>query len=87
MSIAGERVGPQRARHTEVDQQRPARREADDQILTAPVDVLDALAGELGGDEERVLGPSQPDVADLDVLEPPALECRRDVPPHRLDFR
>ena len=87
VSIAGERAGPQRARHAEVDQQRPARREADDQILPAPVDVLDALAGELRGNEERILGPSQPDVADLDVLEPSALECRRDRAPNGFDLR
>ena len=49
--VARECVGPQRARHAEVDQQRAARREADDQVLAAPVDLLDALAGQLRGDD------------------------------------
>ena len=49
--VARERVCPQRARHAEVDQQRAARREADDQVLAAAVDVLDALADQLRGDD------------------------------------
>ena len=38
------------------------------------------------GDDERILRPGQPDVADLDVLEPPALERRRDRAPNGLDL-
>ena len=85
--IACERVGPQRARHAEVDQQRAPRRETDDQVLAAAVDVLDALAGQLRRDEQGVFRPGQPDVADLDVLEPPSLERRRDRVPDGLDLR
>ena len=84
--VACERICPQRAGHAEVDQQRAARRETDDQVLAAAIDVLDTLADQLRRDEERVLGPGQADVADLDVLEPPALERRRDRAPNGLDL-
>ena len=69
-----------------MDQERAAGGEADDQVLAAPVDVLDPLAGELGSDHERVLGPGQADVVDLDVLQPPPLERRRDRAPDTLDL-
>ena len=86
MCVVSRRFLQQAARHPQVDQERAARREADDQVLAAPVDVLDALAGQLRGDGERVLGPRQPDVADLDVLERPPLERRRDRTPDGLDL-
>src|SRR6185503_6950232 len=47
------RLSQQAAGHPQVDQERAAGGEADDQVLAAPVDVLDALAGELCGDHER----------------------------------
>ena len=72
--------------HPQVDQERAARREADDQVLAAPVDVLDALPRQLRGDDERILGPRQPDVADLDVLERASFERRRDRAAHGLDL-
>ena len=54
--VARERVGPQRAGHAEVDQQRTPRREPDDQVLPATVDVLDALSGQLRGDDQGSSG-------------------------------
>src|SRR3954464_273337 len=57
------------AGHAEVDQERTARLEADDQVLAAAVDGGDALALELRGDLHRVERTRQPCVRDLDAVE------------------
>src|SRR5262249_40522600 len=65
---------PQAASHAEVDQERAAGLEPDYQVLAATVDRLDALAGQLGGDLERVERAGQARVEDLDPVESAADE-------------
>ena len=69
-----------------MDQERATGGEADDQVLAAPVDALDPLASQLGRDLERILGPCQAHIRDLDVLERPPFERGRDRPPDGLDL-
>src|SRR5215213_9092414 len=81
---AADGIAQEAAGHAEVDQERASGREADDQVLAAPVDAVDALAGQLGRDLERVVRAREPDVVDLDVLEPATLQRRRDRAPDAL---
>ena len=76
-----------RARHPEVDQQRTARLEPDDQVLAAAVDLRHALALELPRHVEAVERTGQPRVDDLDPVEPSALERRREPDADGLDLR
>ena len=78
------RLVQERSGHPQVDEERAAAREADDQVLPAPVESLDELAHELSGHLERVERPRQPQVQDLDVLERPAFEQGREPQPDRL---
>ena len=68
----------QRARHAEVNQESPSRLEPNNQILAAPVEGCDALALELSRDLVGSDRPRQPRVGDLDALERPPLEDRRE---------
>ena len=77
---------PQRPRHPEVDQERAARLEPDDQVLAAPLDRGDALALELGRDLVRVVRPHEPRVVDLDALEAPPVEHGREPRADGLDL-
>ena len=62
------RLVQERAGHAQVDEKRAARVEADDQILAAPIDRVDALADELGGNLERIERSRQPRIVDLDLI-------------------
>ena len=73
-------------RHPEVDQENATALEPDDQILAAPLERRDALARELGRHLGRILGPRQPRVFDLDVLEAAADEHRLEPAANRLDL-
>jgi hypothetical protein len=59
-----------------VDEQRAPRLEADDQVLAAALESPDPLALKLDRHRQRILGPRQPRIEDLDALEAPALEQR-----------
>src|SRR3954454_11924251 len=74
------------SRHPEVDQENATALEPNNQILAAPFERSDALADELGRDLGRVLGPRQPRVFDLDVLEAPSDEHRLEPAANRLDL-
>src|SRR5881275_2029527 len=70
-----------------MDEERAARLEADDQVLAAPVEDGDALALQAARDKRRVERPRQPRIRDLDALEAPALDQRRELPADRFDLR
>src|SRR5215207_2767478 len=74
------------ARHPEVNQENTPALEANKQILAAPLDALHDLVGELGGDLQRVEGPNEPSVQDLDTLEAAARQRRLQAAPDRLDL-
>ena len=86
MRIALEVRVPQRARHPEVDEERAAGLEAEDEVLAPAVDHADALSPELGGDRLGLERPSQARVVYLDSVEATAFERRRDCAPDGLDF-
>src|SRR3954469_17355175 len=73
-------------RHPEVDQENASALEPNNQILAAPLDCLDALAGELGRDLGRFLGSRQPRIFDLDVLEAASDEHGLEPAANRLDL-
>jgi hypothetical protein len=77
---------PQASRHPEVNQERAPGLESKNQILSAPIDDSDAFAFELGRDGERLERSDQSRIEDLDVLEAPTLERRRQLASDRLDF-
>ncbi len=85
--VFGELALPHGPRHAQVNQQRAAAREPHDEVLPPALDALDALADELRRDLVRVLRPREAHVLDLHVLEPPALEERRDLGADGLDLR
>ena len=60
---------PKAPSHPEVNQERPTAREPNNQILAATLQRLDALALELGGDFDRLVGPYEPGVVDPHALE------------------
>jgi hypothetical protein len=74
------------SRHPEVNQENTLTLEPNNQILAAPIDGCDTLAHELGRHLDRVLGPRQPRVVDLDVVEAPADEHRLESTADRLDL-
>ena len=74
------------ARHPEVNQENTPTLEPNNQILAAPFDGRDTLADEFGRHLDRVLGPRQPRVADLDVLEAPTDEHGLEPAADRLDL-
>jgi hypothetical protein len=76
----------QRPRHPEVNQQNLTALESDNYILAPPSHRGDAQALQASRDKDRVLRPRQPRVEDLDALEPPPLEHRRDPAPDGLDL-
>ena len=78
---------PQAPRHPEVNQENPTALEPNNQILAAPLERRDRLSGQLGGGLDRVVGPGQAYVVDLDAHERPADEMRLEADPDRLDFR
>jgi hypothetical protein len=77
----------QRPRHPEVDNQSATRLEPNNQILATAIDLRHALAFELARDLDRVVRAGQPCIADLDLIEGPALERGRDPPADGLDLR
>jgi hypothetical protein len=74
------------SRHPEVNQERTLTFEPNNQILAAPFDGRDTLTDELGRHLDRVFGPRQPRVLDLDVVEPASDEHRLESAPDRLDL-
>src|SRR3954468_13391063 len=73
-------------RHPQVNKEVPPALEPENQILAPPRDGGDALALERGGDGIWWLGPGEPWVADLDTLERPPFQARREARPDRLDL-
>jgi hypothetical protein len=69
-----------------VNQEYTTRLEPKNQILAAPVDGLDNLALELGGDLPRLDRPGDARVEDLDSLESSTREYRLQASPDRLDL-
>ena len=64
--------------HAEMDEEVTAALEHEDQILATAANVADDLADQLGRDDLGRLGPGQPAVEDLDVVErPPAQAAAR----------
>src|SRR5918993_854063 len=71
MRIVRERSGrrvDEAPSHSEVNQERPTRFEPKNQILAAPLQTLDDLARQLGGDPQWVEGTHEPAVVDIDLL-------------------
>jgi hypothetical protein len=66
-----------------VNQERATGLEPKNQILPAPFDRGDALAFEFGRDGNRLERSHQTRVEDLDVLEAPAFQPRRQPAPYR----
>src|SRR6059058_379501 len=64
-------VDVEASRHPEMDEQRTARREADDEVLAPPIDDGYPLALQLGGNVHRVVRPRQPCVVDPDAPQRP----------------
>ena len=60
--------------------------ESNNQILAPALGRLDALPDELGRNEQGIVRPHQAGVANLDPVEPSALEHGRDRPADRLDL-
>src|SRR5918992_2207970 len=73
-------------RHPEVNQEHATRFEPKNQILAAPIDGLDDLSLELGGDLQRLDRPGDARVADLDLLESSTREHRLQTSPDGLDL-
>jgi hypothetical protein len=89
MRVVGElslRSVPKTSRHPKVNQQSAPRVEPQDQILAATLERRHSFALELSGDSERLEGPHEARVVDLDAIEAPAHEVRLELLPDRLDL-
>jgi hypothetical protein len=69
-----------------VNQETPTALEPKNQILAASLQRSHALAHELGRDHDRILGPRQPRVADLDPLQASPDDGRREPQANGLDL-
>jgi hypothetical protein len=77
---------PQRTRHPEVDEQNATALEPNNQILAATVESFDALALKLCCNLERIERSNDARVADLDLRERSADECRLESATDGLDL-
>ena len=73
-------------RHPEVHQENATTLEPDNQILAAPLDRGDPLAGQLRRHLGGVVRADEPRVVDVDVLERPSDEDGLEPPAHGLDL-
>jgi len=73
-------------RHPEVDQENATALEPDNQILAAAGDRCDALACELRRHLGRLVGPDEPRIGNLDVLERPPDEGGLELATDALDL-
>ena len=86
-SLSGGAAQPEQvAGHAQVDEQRGAVVELDDQVLAAPAERLDAHALQPRGHRLGRLRIGQAVVEHLDLGERAAAEVREQPPPHRLDL-
>jgi hypothetical protein len=70
-----------------MDEEVPPALELDNQILAAASEAAHPFALELAGDDFGGLGPREPRIGDLDVLERPADETGLEPSANRLDLR
>ena len=76
----------ERARHPQVDDERPSAREAPQQVLAAPVDGRHGLSDQPVGDDRRVDRPRQARIDDLGTLDRGALEHGHEPTANGLDL-
>jgi len=76
----------QAPRHPEVYEQNATGFESNNYILATALHRGDALPGELGRHLGRLVGTSEPRIRDLDRVEPPPSEDRRELRANRLDL-
>src|SRR5207342_3050542 len=85
LAVLGAVVKP--ARHPQVDDERPARVEPEEQVLAAPAHAGERLAEKLGADDDRVLRRGEAAVHDVGLLDGPPAKQRVEAAPDGFDLR